>query len=332
MDESFHESWQISGAELKDLMVRSDAPALRRFATQYALLLGAAAVIVAGPELGWPLWVRLLAGGIFALMVLPMFAVVHESGHYTAFRSRWLDKLVLWLAGVPMFYTPTGFREFHFAHHRHTHDPLRDPEISIGGRAAPSLTAALPNYLLFYSGFPLMFFKFVLVAAAAIGTESIWKNLLVYVTPRARKRVCWEARGTMLLYIAWGVAGVLWLPGLLQLLLAALLGHSLLMTCLIGEHNGLPHEGDILIRTRTTLTHPLVRWLMWNMPYHAEHHAYPAVPWHALPRLHALLKPELQNLEPGYRNFHRRVLASLVQGRPFQADPGSKPVEEPTLV
>ena len=38
----------------------------------------------------------------------------------------------------------------------------------------------------------------------------------------------------------------------------------------------------------------------WNMPYHAEHHAYPAVPFHALPRLHQGIREKIANVEPGY--------------------------------
>jgi fatty acid desaturase len=36
------------------------------------------------------------------------------------------------------------------------------------------------------------------------------------------------------------------------------------------------------------------------MPYHAEHHAYPGVPFHALPRLHERVQDRLANVEPGY--------------------------------
>ena len=36
---------------------------------------------------------------------------------------------------------------------------------------------------------------------------------------------------------------------------------------------------------------------MWNMPYHAEHHAYPSVPFHALPQLHKALDSELVHQE-----------------------------------
>ena len=40
----------------------------------------------------------------------------------------------------------------------------------------------------------------------------------------------------------------------------------------------------MLENSRTTYTNALVRFLAWNMPFHAEHHAWPSIPFHALPR------------------------------------------------
>jgi fatty acid desaturase len=38
---------------------------------------------------------------------------------------------------------------------------------------------------------------------------------------------------------------------------------------------------------------PINRFLYWNMNYHLEHHMFPMVPYHALPRLHDLIKDDL---------------------------------------
>lgn len=81
-------------------------------------------------------------------------------------------------------------------------------------------------------------------------------------------------------------------------------GHGLLSTYLVMEHNGLPHEGNILERTRSIRTNKVVNYLLWNMPYHAEHHAYPAVPFHALPLLHEEIKEELVHKEDGLPMLH----------------------------
>ena len=68
-----------------------------------------------------------------------------------------------------------------------------------------------------------------------------------------------------------------------------LLGQPFLRAYLLAEHARCPHVANMLENTRTTFTTALVRLIAWNMPFHAEHHAYPAVPFHKLPRFHAVV-------------------------------------------
>ncbi|MGR4001096.1 MAG: fatty acid desaturase, partial [Alphaproteobacteria bacterium] len=63
----------------------------------------------------------------------------------------------------------------------------------------------------------------------------------------------------------------------------------------------------------TTLSNPVVRFLAWNMPYHTEHHIYPTVPFHHLPKLHRLLSPHLVNREHGYFRFHYRMITNFLR-------------------
>ena len=44
------------------------------------------------------------------------------------------------------------------------------------------------------------------------------------------------------------------------------------------------------------------RWLYLNMNYHVEHHMFPMVPYHALPRLHALIRHDLPPPNPSIRH------------------------------
>jgi len=55
----------------------------------------------------------------------------------------------------------------------------------------------------------------------------------------------------------------------------------------------------------------VVRFFAWNMPYHAEHHALPSVPFHALPMLHRELAADLKVVSPGYLAVHREILRSF---------------------
>ncbi|WP_246694633.1 fatty acid desaturase, partial [Mesorhizobium sp. M2D.F.Ca.ET.147.01.1.1] len=69
----------------------------------------------------------------------------------------------------------------------------------------------------------------------------------------------------------------------------ALLGQPFLRLYLMAEHGRCPLVANMLENTRTTLTNWFVHKLAWNMPYHAEHHAYPGVPFHQLPEFHRLI-------------------------------------------
>jgi fatty acid desaturase len=90
-----------------------------------------------------------------------------------------------------------------------------------------------------------------------------------------------------------------------------LIGQPLLRLYLLAEHMGCPLVSDMLRNTRTTLSNAAVRRLAWNMPYHAEHHAFPAVPFHALPAVHRILRDDLVVVAPGYIAVQREILANL---------------------
>lgn len=316
MKEQFHHT--LSPDVLHPLMERNDHQALWRFIVQYTLLLASAGIIIIGIEKGLSIYIIGFATLIFSTMTLSMFAIVHESGHNTAFKSRRLNHQVCWLACLPIFYVPTGFRELHFAHHRFTHIPGKDPEISFGGKPAPGVTTNWFMYLGFASGLPLLFYKVNMTVAASIGgPDLIWSKFMFYVRESKRAQMIREARLAMALYILILIGGY-WLPGLWYLFAAQWFGHSILSFYTMAEHNGLNYEGSIVERTRTTKTSALIRWLVWNMPYHVEHHAYPAVPWHALDKLHQELSPELQFIGDGYLHFHGRVISSLLKGQAFK--------------
>jgi fatty acid desaturase len=52
---------------------------------------------------------------------------------------------------------------------------------------------------------------------------------------------------------------------------------------------------------------------MWNMSYHTAHHAFPGVPFHALPALHRELVAGLGRpvIERGYIEAQKEIFASL---------------------
>jgi fatty acid desaturase len=63
---------------------------------------------------------------------------------------------------------------------------------------------------------------------------------------------------------------------------------------------------------------PISRFLYWNMNYHVEHHMFPMVPYHALPKLHETIKHDLPAPDPvdlGRLSRDGPDLAAPAQGR-----------------
>jgi fatty acid desaturase len=103
--------------------------------------------------------------------------------------------------------------------------------------------------------------------------------------------------------------------GFWGLYIGLFVGHGFLASYTVAEYNGLPHEGSIVEKTRSIVAPFFVKFLMWNMPFHAEHHSYPAVPFHALPLLHEEMKAELKHKDQNHPKFHWTVLKKITVGR-----------------
>jgi fatty acid desaturase len=102
-----------------------------------------------------------------------------------------------------------------------------------------------------------------------------------------------------------------WTTPLVFWVLPQLLCQPFLRAYVLAEHTGCTHDRNGLTNTRTTLTNAVVRLLMWNMPYHAEHHLYPSIPFHRLPDAHATLRDRLGFLQRGYVRWNVGMVKKL---------------------
>lgn len=286
----------LSAEQRSVLTGRRNGPGLLRLAVHGGAILALGALILAGVPF-WPL--LLLPQGI---LIVFLFTLLHECVHETAFETPWLNRTVAAVAGFLVMVPATWFRYFHFAHHRHTHDPDNDPELM-----SPK-PETLWEYVKYLSGIPLWMgmARTVLLNGGRPSDEP-------YVPEKGRRKVLDEARLTLALYgglvgvsIALGTDALLWIW-----VVPALLGQPFLRAYLLAEHARCPHVANMLENTRTTFTTALVRFVAWNMPYHAEHHAYPAVPFHRLPQFHEVVREHLRTTERGYGRFHRRFIEGL---------------------
>ncbi|MFD2738754.1 fatty acid desaturase [Sulfitobacter aestuarii] len=277
------------------LQVRSDRKGLAHLAGHLGLLVSLAALIIAQVPF-WPL--LMLPYGV-ALVFL--FTLSHECTHATPFASKRLNEVIGHALALPLLLPFTWFRYFHLAHHKFTNDPARDPEIADQPRPQ-----TWRDYLIYLSGWGYWRGNAGLIWDHARGRVSA-----PYLPPRQHGAMIREARLLLALYALIALS-LLFTPLALWLwIVPALVGQPFLRAYLLAEHGHCPPVADMLENTRTTLTNRIVRFLAWNMPYHAEHHALPMVPFHALPRLHAEIETHLKSVSNGYGEFSRDYVAGL---------------------
>ena len=288
----------LSETELAALTERSDGKGLVRLALHVATLAAAGAVYATTLGTAW----MLPAAWAYGTCLAFLFAPLHETVHHTAFRSRWLNRAVSLTCGWLLVLPPRFFRAFHLEHHRYTQDPERDPEL------ADAPLGTWRQYLWRVSGAQYWARQLRVLARFAAGrvTEP-W-------IPRGERRgVVREARVFLASYAAAGALSALAGSSVLLWfwIVPLLLGQPMLRLYLIAEHTGCPTSPNMLENSRTVHTNALVRFLAWNMPYHAEHHAYASIPFHALPRAHAALAPFIRNQPHGYARVHRELARGL---------------------
>ncbi|KIN64850.1 Fatty acid desaturase subfamily [Sulfitobacter noctilucicola] len=277
------------------LHARSNRKGLIHLAGHFGVL-ALMAIYIAGQG---PLWPLLMVP--YGIAIVFLFTLSHECTHATPFAHPKISDIVGHLVALPLLLPFTWFRYFHLAHHKHTNDPDRDPELAGGGR--PTTRRDLALYLSgwgYWSGNAL----------------TIWRNAWYkidapYLPPRKHGAIRREARVLLALYTLIALS-LLFSPLALWLwLVPALIGQPFLRVYLLAEHGLCPPVADMLENTRTTFTNRVIRAVAWNMPYHAEHHAMPMVPFHALPALHTKVRSHLKSTSESYTAFSRDYVRSL---------------------
>jgi fatty acid desaturase len=276
---------EVPRKELKELMKRSDQPAIR----DTIIWLGLMVVFAVGAVWTWPtLWSIpfFLAYGV--LYGSASDSRWHECGHGTAFKTPWMNDVVYHIACFMIIRNPVTWRWSHTRHHTDTIIVGLDPEIAV--MRPPVLRNVLLN--------------FVGILDSWAGLKAMVINALGTVTP-AEKTYVPETEWTKLITVA-----RVWLVIYAATLATALAMGSILPLLLVGlprlygawHHvmTGLMQHGaladnvlDHRMNSRTVLINPVSRFVYWNMNYHVEHHMFPMVPYHALPRLHELIKADL---------------------------------------
>jgi fatty acid desaturase len=205
---------------------------------------------------------------------------------------------------------PTRWRWSHARHHTDTLVVGRDPEI-----AAPVPTDLVSMALNCFAikNAPT---EYARVIANAFGRLS--EEEKTFVPEMEWPKMVREARVWVALYAA--VIGVAlyvqsWLP-LFYIGLPSMAGAWLYNFFGLTQHAGLPENVlDHRRNCRTVKMNPVFRFLYWNMNYHVEHHMFPMVPYHALPRLHEAIKADCPAAYDSTAEAYREILPALWRQR-----------------
>jgi len=295
----------IGRNRLPGFVERRDGPGLA-FAAAHAALLVAT---------GWLVWRTLGTAWavpsviVHGIVIVHLFAPFHESTHYTAFRSRWLNIAAGWLTGLVLMLPPTVFRYQHTAHHRYTQDIERDPQmIPIGEHRW--------GFLYYASAVP--YFRGILSGLFRQPFGRLNPAERRDVPPAMRGVVVREARIFWCVYLLLAAVSVhfeSWLAAQLWLV-PRIAGEPLMRVIRMSEHVGCARVPSMLENTRTVFTNTPLRLLAWNMAYHTAHHALPQAPFFRLAALDAVLRDHVVETRDGYVDFVRTHFRRMAHQAP----------------
>ena len=295
----------VPRATLRALLERRDGPALRDTLLWFALIFGSGYATYA-------LW-----GSWWAALPYALYAVLygstsdsrwHEAGHGTAFRTDWMNNALYEIASFMVMRESTIWRWSHTRHHSDTIIVGRDPEIAVP--RPPDVKAILLSFLNI-GGYRTYFRK---IAVHSLGR--MLDDEKTYVPESEYRKVYAKARVYVALYaavIALSIATRSFLP-LFLVGFANFFGTWLMVVYGLTQHAGLAENVlDHRLNCRTVYMNPVHRYLYWNMNYHVEHHMFPLVPYHALPRLHAAAKDDCPPPYTSLLNAWREIVPALLR-------------------
>jgi fatty acid desaturase len=287
-------------------MQRSDGPAIRD------TLIWVAAFAVTG-GLGYLAW-----GTWWAVPCFIAYGVLygsstdsrwHECGHGTAFKTRWMNDVLYQIASFMVLREPTPWRWSHTRHHTDTLVVGRDPEIAVP--RPPDIAGILMSLLILKSG-PKEIGRVFMHCLGRLHPEE-----KEYIPESEYPKVFRTARIWVGIWVAVAAAcfatGSI-LPAMYVGILPSVYGGWLYLVFGLTQHAGLAEDVlDHRLNSRTVYMNPVFRFLYWNMNYHVEHHMFPMVPYHALPKLHEELKAYCPTPYRGLFHTYCEIIPALIR-------------------
>jgi MocE subfamily Rieske [2Fe-2S] domain protein len=290
---------------MRRLLERRNGPAVRDTLLWFALIIGSGWA-------GYALW-----GSWWAILPFAVYGVLyastsdsrwHEAGHGTAFRTDWMNIALYEVASFMVMREATVWRWSHTRHHSDTIIVGRDPEIAVP--RPPDVRAIILNFFNL-PVYPKYFRHILMHSLGRMGADE-----RTFIPESEFPKVYRRARIYVLIYAS--VIGLsLYTRSILPLMYVGLVNlYGAWMVSVYGltQHAGLAENVlDHRLNCRTVHMGVVHRYLYWNMNYHVEHHMYPLVPYHALPRLHEVVKDDMPTPYPSLIGAWREIVPALAR-------------------
>lgn len=293
----------VSRTEMRQLLVRRNGPAIRDTIIWFGLILGFAYLTL----ILWGSWWVVLPYLVYAtLYASTSDSRWHESSHGTAFKTDWMNNALYEVASFMVMRESIVWRWSHNRHHSDTIIVGRDPEIP-APRPPDILSLCLAVFNI--KGYPKYFKRIIMHSFGKMAEDESQ-----FVPVSEHSRVFTRARMYGVIYL--GVIALCFtshsiLP-LLFIGLPNLVGSWLMIIYGLTQHTGMAENVlDHRLNSRTFNTNLINRFLYWNMNYHVEHHMFPLVPYHAAPRLHALIKGDCPEPYPSLFSCWKEIIPTL---------------------
>jgi fatty acid desaturase len=290
----------LERAALSLLLRKRDVPGLLSVAVWLAALAGTTTLLAATWGTGWAVPVTVLHGAVLSFS----YAASHECAHGTAFRSTWLNEAVFYLTSFLFGEEPMYRRYTHGRHHMATWYPGFD--IQMPYRNPIALRAYLRETLAF-TGMVEAIKLTVRLARGRLTDEEA-----SFIPAAKLTQMKWGARAFLLgdlAILAIALATHSWFI-IVAIPVARLAGGWIVQLFINSQHMCMSEAvPDHRYSTRSLDCWLPTRLLYWNMNYHIEHHLYPGVPFHALPRINELIRNQLPRPARGVLAANREILA-----------------------
>ena len=299
----------IDKKEFKQLCKKSDWQGFKHMIIYFSslFLFGYLAYVT------WGTWWSLLFFIIYGNIWGCSDAIWHETGHRTAFKSKFWNDFFYYIASFMDNFEPIRWRYSHY--HHHTYTQFNDPvDFEIHVKKPTDLIVFFSHYIPF-SGF--IFFKNSLQWETIKHAFGVTTEVMKVCIPENERWKCrlsaWSHLSIWIISIASSVYFQSWLP-VLYVLLPNFYGKTLVMLMGLTQHAGLREDKrDHRYTTRTVYLNPVLSFLYWHMEYHVEHHMFPQVPSHNLPKLHAMIKDQLPPARKGLLGAYKEIIPALIK-------------------